>query len=125
MHEINIYGDIVPFKWYDDGSEFDVSDFNKAIKEIDFKDGDELIFNIHTFGGCTTTAFNIYNKILNIKQRHNLTVTTHIDGYCASSGVILLLAGDKRIGNAYAEPFIHNAWTMTVGDDKEHQKQME
>ncbi len=124
-HEINIYGDIVPFKWYNDGSEFDLASLNDALKDITFEDNDNLNVNIHTFGGCTTTAFGIYNKLLNLKKRHNITITTHIDGYCASSGVIILLAGDNKIGNAYAEPFIHNAWTWTMGDKNEHQKQME
>src|SRR5690606_6976510 len=41
------------------------------------------------------------------------------------SGVIILLAGDRRIGNQFAEPFVHNAWTFTVGDKNNHQKQME
>src|SRR5690606_19483923 len=44
---------------------------------------------------------------------------------CASSGVIVLLAGDRRIGNQFAEPFVHNAWTFTMGDKNDHQKQME
>ncbi len=121
-HEINIYGDIVPFKEHNDGSEFDIASLNEALNAITFQENDELVLNIHTFGGCTTTAFNIYNRILNVKQRNNISITTHIDGYCASSGVIILLAGDKRIGNQFVEPFIHNAWTFSVGDAKEHQK---
>lgn len=124
-HEINIYGDIVPFKWWDDGMEYDIASLNKALSEINPESGDELLVNIHTFGGCTTTAFAIYNKLLNFKTKNSLNITTRVDGYCASSGVILLLSGDKRIGNAYAEPFIHNAWTWTMGDKNEHKKQFE
>ncbi len=124
-HEINIYGDIVPFKWWNDGSEYDLQSLNDDLNAIDFKADDELIVNIHTFGGCTTTAFTIYNKLLNLKARKNISITTHVDGYCASSGVIILLAGDKRIGNQYAEPFIHNAWTFSEGDAKELRKQAE
>ncbi len=124
-HEINIYGDIVPFKMWNDGTEYDLQSLNEDLNAIDFKDSDELVVNIHTFGGCTTTAFTIYNKLLNLKARKNITITTHVDGYCASSGVIILLAGDKRIGNQYAEPFIHNAWTFSEGDANEHRKQAE
>lgn len=121
-HEINIYGDIVPFKWYDDGSEFDIESLNTALNSINPESGDEVMVNIHTLGGCTTTAFAIYNKLLNYKTRNGVSLSTRADGYCASSGVIILLAGDKRIGNQYAEPFIHNAWCYTVGNREEHKK---
>ncbi|SHJ20346.1 ATP-dependent protease ClpP, protease subunit [Cruoricaptor ignavus] len=121
-HEINIYGDIVPFKWYDDGTEFDIESLNSALNSINPESGDEVMVNIHTLGGCTTTAFAIYNKLLNYKTRNGVSLSTRADGYCASSGVIILLAGDKRIGNQYAEPFIHNAWCYTVGNREEHKK---
>lgn len=111
VHEIKIYGDIVPFKWFNDGSEYDLKDLNSAISGIEFSEGDELIVGIHTFGGDTSTAFGIYNILLRLKNQKKINLTTRIDGWCASSGVIILLVGDKRIGNAYAEPFVHNAWT--------------
>lgn len=123
-HEINIYGDIVPFKFWGDG-EYDLTDLNNSLASITPAEGDDMLINIHTFGGCTTTAFAMYNKLLNFQTKNNIEITTRVDGYCASSGVILLLAGTKRIGNQYAEPFIHNAWTWTMGDKNEHVKQLE
>ena len=124
-HEINIYGDIVPFKWMNDGSEFDRADLNNAIDNLDLQEGDELIYNINTFGGCTTTAFSMYNKLKRVKNEKKITLTSRADGYCASSGVILLLAGDKKIGNKYLKPFVHNAWTWAMGDKNETKKAFE
>lgn len=124
-HEINIYGDIVPFKWFNDGSEYDLKDLNNSLSTITPAEGDELIANIHTFGGCTATAFGIYNKLQRFRDQNKINLTTRVDGWCASSGVIILLAGDRRIGNQFAEPFVHNAWTFTVGDKNNHEKQME
>lgn len=124
-HEINIYGDIVPFKWMNDGSEFDRADLNAAIDSLDLNEGDELIYNIHTFGGCTTTAFSMYNKLKRVQNEKKITLTSRADGYCASSGVILLLAAEKRIGSKYLKPFVHNAWTMAMGDKSEGQKVLE
>jgi ATP-dependent protease ClpP protease subunit len=121
-HEINIYGDIVAFKYWNDGSEYDRSDLNKAIDSLDLKKGDELIYNIHTFGGCTTTAFAMYNKLLRVKAEKEITLTSRADGFCASSGVILLLAGDKRIGSSYLKPFVHNAWVWSDAQNKEEAK---
>ncbi|MGL5233842.1 MAG: Clp protease ClpP [Empedobacter falsenii] len=121
-HEIKIYGDIVPFKWANDGSEFDLKDLNNALSTLNVEENDELIIGIHTYGGDTATAFGILNTLLRFKRDNNITLTTRVDAWCASSGVIILLAGDKRIGNAYAEPFIHNAWTygfeLTAEDAK-------
>ena len=119
VHEINIYGDIVPFKWCNDGTEFDRADLNSAIDSLGLQEGDELIYNIHTFGGCTTTAFAMYNKLKRVKNEKKITLTSRADGYCASSGVILLLAADKRIGSKYLKPFVHNAWTFKMGDKNE------
>ena len=110
MAEISIYGDIVPFKYWGD-AEYDLSDLNSALAALDTTEDKELIVNIHTFGGCTITAFAIYNKLRRFKREKGVNITTRVDGYCASMGVAILLAGDKRIGNAYAEPFVHNAWT--------------
>lgn len=123
MREIYIYGDIVPFKWYNDGSEYDLSDLNNSLSGLSMEAGEELIVNIHTFGGCTLTAFGIFNKLRRFATDNKIKLTTRIDGYCASAGVSIFLAGDRRIGNSYAEPFVHNAWTwMMGGDKKEAQK---
>ena len=123
MKEIYIYGDIVPFKWYNDGSEYDLSDLNTSLSGLTMEVGEELIVNIHTFGGCTLTAFGIFNKLRRFATDNKIKLTTRIDGYCASAGVSIFLAGDRRIGNSYAEPFVHNAWTwMMGGDKKEAQK---
>lgn len=123
MAEIKIYGDIVPFKWYNDGSEIDLKDVSDMLSALSIKEGEELIVNIHTFGGCTTTAFGIFNMLLRFKKDNNIKLTTRVDGWCASSGVIVLLAGDRRIGNKFAEPFVHNAWMwVMIADKNEAQK---
>lgn len=116
-HEINIYGDIVPFKFMAD-FEYDLKSLNNDLSGLTVAENDELIINIHTFGGCTNTAFGIYNKLLRFKTENKINLTTRVDGWCASSGVIILLAGDKRVGNQFAEPFVHNAWTLAFTLDK-------
>ena len=118
MAEIKIYGDIVPFKWYNDGSEYDLKDLDIALSALTMKEGEELIVGIHTFGGCTTTAFGIFSKLRRFKKENKINLTTRVEGWCASSGVIVLLAGDKRIGNKFAEPFVHNAWTWVMTANK-------
>ena len=118
MAEIKIYGDIVPFKWFNDGSEYDLKDLDTALSALSMKEGEELIIGIHTFGGCTTTAFGIFSKLRRFKKENKINLTTRVEGWCASSGVIVLLAGDKRIGNKFTEPFVHNAWTWVMTANK-------
>lgn len=126
MREISIYGDIVPFKWWDSAGEYDLQDLNKSLEDLsDLEEGEELIVNVHTFGGCTATAFAIYNKLQRFKNDKKIKLTTRIDGICASAGVTIFLAGDKRVGNAYAQPFVHNAWTWTSGNQHEVAKILE
>lgn len=124
MAEIKIYGDIVPFKCSNDGSEYDLKDINDTLDGLEIKEGEELIVGIHTFGGCTATAFGIYNKLQRFKTENKIRLTTRIDGWCASSGVIILLAGDRKIGNKFAEPFVHNAWTWSGNTNKEDAKKV-
>lgn len=120
-HNIKIYGDIVPFKWFNDGSEYSLIDLNNSLNDV--PDGTtEIIVDINTFGGDTTTAFAIYNALKRYNKDKGIDITTRIDGYCASSGVIILLAGSKRIGNEFITPFVHNAWTYVMGDKNEVSK---
>jgi ATP-dependent protease ClpP protease subunit len=123
-HEIKIYGDIVPFKWLNDGSEYDLKDLSDSLDALDIKEGEELKVRIHTFGGDTTTAFGMYNLLKRFKNENNISIRTIVDGYCASSGVILLLAGDKdkRTGSKYLKPFVHNAWLWQKTDQHEAKK---
>src|SRR5690606_23692947 len=101
-HEINIYGDIVPFKWLNDGSEYDLKDLNASLSAIVPEEYDELIVHIHSFWCCTSTAVGIYNKLQRFRDQNKITLATRVDGWCASSGVIVLLAGHRRVGNQFA-----------------------
>ncbi|GEM_PF-1018171 len=125
-HEIKLYGEIINLVWAEEGFQYiDVEYVDKELSKLSVLPGDEVIFNIHSLGGDTAIAFAIYNKIRRFGKENNVSITTRIDGYCASAGVTLLLAGDRRIGNKFAEPFVHNAWTYVVGDKNEIEKQFE
>ncbi|BAP30147.1 ATP-dependent Clp protease proteolytic subunit [Chryseobacterium sp. StRB126] len=125
-HEIKLYGEILDLVWAEESFQYiDVKYVDNELSKLTVSPGDEVIFNIHSLGGDTAVAFAIYNKIRRFGKERNVAITTRIDGYCASAGVTLLLAGDKRIGNKYAEPFVHNAWTYVVGDKNEVEKQFE
>lgn len=58
------------------------------------KDREEINVWIRTRGGDVQEAKDIYNYLKSL----NKTIVTHADGNVDSAGVILLLAGDQRIG---------------------------
>lgn len=115
IKDLYLYGDIVPNRWFENSSEIDLKYLNEELSKLNLVKGDELRVNIHSMGGCTVTAFAMYTKLRRLAS-DGISVTTRVDGYCASSGVILLLAGDKRIGSEFAEPFVHDAWTYVFDE---------
>jgi ATP-dependent protease ClpP protease subunit len=121
---IFINGDIVPFA--NGNSElYDIANLNNDLNAIDKTDLKELIVDINSFGGDVTTGFAMANILKRFASDNSISLTTRISGYCSSIGTVIFLAGDKRIGNEYADFFVHNAWTFAVGDKNEMKKQYE
>ena len=124
MNTIFINGDIVPFNSGWDGC-YDIATLNNELNAIDKTDLKELTIDINTFGGDVTAGFAMANIIRRFASENSIEITTRISGYCSSIGTVIFLAGDKRIGNDYADFFVHNAWTFAVGDKNEMKKQYE
>ena len=122
MNTIFINGDIAPFAYGWDGV-YDISMLNNDLNAIDKTELKELTIDINTFGGDVTTGFAMANMIRRFATENSVEITTRISGYCSSIGTVIFLAGDKRIGNDYADFFVHNAWTFAVGDKNEMLKQ--
>ncbi len=117
IHKISISGDIVPFSFENwSENEYSIRSLQNDLDALVVAENDEVIVGINTFGGDVDTGFSIYNLLLRYKNENKIQLTTRVDGYCASIGVVILLAGDKRIGNQYVTPFVHNAWTWADGD---------
>jgi ATP-dependent Clp protease protease subunit len=120
-HKIFISGDIIPFGDYNDC--YSIQSLNNDLNGLkNVAENDTLIVDINTFGGDTETGFAMYNQLRRFKTENKINLTTRVTGYCASIGTVILLAGDKRIGNKLNQPFVHNAWTLAVGDSNEMQK---
>lgn len=124
MNTIFINGDIAPFAYGWEGV-YDISMLNEELNAIDKTDLKELTIDINTFGGDVTAGFAMANIIRRFATENSVEITTRISGYCSSIGTVIFLAGDKRIGNEYADFFVHNAWTVTVGDKNDMKKQYE
>lgn len=118
MSEIKLYGDVVAEDWWGDGVTLE-----SVESQLDTAAKDEtLLVRINTFGGDVDTGFQIYAALRRFARDNGVRIQTRQDGYCASIGTVIFLAGDDRIGNKWSEPFVHNAWTMAIGDSGEMYK---
>lgn len=118
MHEIKIYGEIVPFEeqWIiNQGGFYNLTCLQNALKEADGKD---IKVRIRSFGGDVETGFTMYNELRRYAKENKAKVTTLGEGQVASIATVIFLAGDERILTGHTEPFVHNAWTYSEGDSK-------
>lgn len=119
--DIKIYGEIVPFQdtWIIDNGYCNLTHVQNQLKEAEGKD---VTVNINSFGGDVEEGFAIYTELRKYAKDNDAKITTRAVGRCASIATVIFLAGDKRVLTEYVEPFVHNAWTYTMGDAKQIQK---
>jgi len=111
LYQILLYGDIVSYD-----SQADNITSKKVFNELLLANGQDLEITINTLGGDVSEAFAIVQMLDDYKAKHNAQIKTIALGECASSGVLLLLAGDIREVKSNCKPFIHNVWTSATGD---------
>lgn len=119
MHEIKIYGEIIPFE-EDFGSGY--VNLSNVQEQLSKAEGKDILVKIRSLGGEVETGFSIYNELRRYAKDNNTKVTTLGEGQVASIATVIFLAGDERILTGYTEPFVHNAWTYTEGDAKRLQR---
>ena len=120
MHEIKIYGEIIPFEddWFGTGY-VNLSNVQNQLSEADGKD---IYVKLRSFGGDVETGFSIYNELRRYAKDNDAKITILGEGQVASIATVIFLAGDERILTGHTEPFVHNAWTYTEGDSKKLQR---
>lgn len=112
MYEINIYGVISP-------SDYSLDNLKTELAKANGKD---IQVNINSIGGEVNEGLAMYSRLRKYASENNATITTVTEGNCASIATIVFLAGDVRKLNQYIEPFVHNAWTMSMGDSNDMQR---
>jgi ATP-dependent protease ClpP protease subunit len=116
MHEIKIYGEIIPFE-DDFGSGY--TNLTSVQEQLSKAGGKDINVRIRSFGGDVQTGFDIYNELRRYAKDNNAKVHTLGEGFVASIATVFFLAGDKRTLTENTNPFVHNAWCYAVGDSKE------
>lgn len=119
MHEIKIYGEIVPIeeRWIIDAGGY--VNLTHVQEQLAKANGQDINVRIRSFGGDVQTGFDIYNELRRYAKDNNAKVHTLGEGFVASIATVIFLAGDKRTLTESTSPFVHNAWTYSVGDSKE------
>lgn len=113
MIDIFIYGEVVPS--YISGWDGCVN-LKDVINQLEKAKGQDIRARINCIGGDVNEGFAIYAELRRYAAANGANVTTLAEGYCASIATVIFLAGDRRIVNEFTEPFVHNAWTYSVGD---------
>ena len=112
---LNATSDEATIRIYDEISWYGVNaqDFTNALDSVT---APKIRVDINSPGGDVFDGIAIYNALRN----HPATVTTRVDGIAASIASIIAQAGDKRLIQPSGQLMIHNAWGLTVGDNRDH-----
>lgn len=104
--DIYIFGDIVPFAWYE-------SDVTAAsiVKQIQNLDVDEIRVHIDSYGGSVSEGWAICNAL----RQHPAKVTTYGDGFVASAALYPFLAGDERYASNLSAYYFHQVSVSANG----------
>lgn len=119
MHEIKIYGEIIPFEENFGEGYVNLSNIQNQLSKAEGKD---LYIKLRSFGGDVETGFSIYNELRRYAKDNSAKITILGEGQVASIATVIFLAGDERILTGHTEPFVHNAWVYTEGDSKQLQR---
>lgn len=112
---IYIYGEIENYQG-DNANEHGVCSLKSVVNSYNNQsEATEFVVHIHSNGGDVHEGLAIYDFL----KSSGKNITTRVDGMCASIASVILLAGTFREATENSNVFIHNAWTMAVGDANE------
>lgn len=93
-------------------------DFRRELNQIDAK---VIHLRIDSPGGDVFAARAMKTAL----EQHPAQIIAHVDGLAASAASYLMLAGDRVEAAKGAFVMIHNAWSITLGDHREHEASAE
>tara|TARA_R110000744_G_scaffold93825_5_gene181231 strand:- start:2132 stop:3175 length:1044 start_codon:yes stop_codon:yes gene_type:complete len=118
---IYIYGEIANIQ-DKEASDYGIVSLSSVVNAVNSqKEAEEFIVHIHSVGGDVYEGLAIYDFLNSLDKK----VTTVNEGLTASIATVVYLAGEERQATPNSQLFIHNAWTMTIGDADELAKQSE
>lgn len=116
---IYAYGDIENIQIAESG-EFGIVCLKNIADQVNAnKEADEIVVHIHSRGGDVNEGFAIHDFLKGTGKK----ITTVVEGLCASIATVVAMAGSTRQMTKNSEFFIHNPWSLGMGDASALQKQ--
>lgn len=112
--QIDIFGDIVSEKWFDE--ETSATSFRDALKELG--DVSTINLSINSGGGSVFDGIAIYNML----KSHKATVNVYVEGLAASIASVIAMAGDTITMRSGSMMMVHMPWTLSQGNAEEMRK---
>lgn len=104
--DLYIFGDIVPFEWFDGDTSGD-----GLRRQLEALDADTIRVHIDSYGGAVSEGWAIYNAL----RQHPAKIITYGDGFVASAALYPFLAGDERYASTLSAYFFHQVMTGAEG----------
>ena len=117
--DVYIFGDIVSSQWWDD--ETSPNSLRRELQALAAEGVTEVNVHVDSYGGEISAGWTVYNVLKDFRG----TVNTFADGFVASAAVYPFLAGQRRAANPMSAFFLHQAWSMEVGNAEELRKAAE
>lgn len=109
---IQAYGDIENAQ-FNGASEYGIVSLTSISDQLAANpNATEVVVHIHSRGGDVDEGFAIHDLLVNSGKK----VTTITEGLCASIATVIMLAGSTRKMTANSSFFIHNPWTLAIGN---------
>ncbi|MCK4814649.1 Clp protease ClpP, partial [bacterium] len=86
------------------------------LRENLLNESGDIEINLNSSGGSVYDAFEIYNEIINYRNRTGSKVTIMLNGLVASAAAYLSMAATERIAYDNSVFMIHNAEIIAYGD---------
>lgn len=100
------------------GTYFDDVSSTQVIEQLDEFDGENVHVHINSGGGDVFHGIAIYQALKDYKG----DVIVHVDALAASAASMIAMAGNEIIMGDSAMMMIHNPWSFTIGDARDHRK---
>ena len=85
------------------------------MQALDQFDGEDITIQLKSPGGEIDDGLSIYNQI----EKYPGKVTVEIDSQAASIATVFPMAADEIVMRRRSEMFIHDPWTMAMGNSRE------
>lgn len=111
MAKFNFHGSIGG-AWYDKISS------SWVIEQLDELDGETVHVHINSGGGDVFHGIAIYQAL----KDYSGDVIVHVDALAASAASVIAMAGKEIVMGDSAMMMVHNPWSFTIGDARDHRK---